>query len=119
MITGSLNLSALKHVIMETKGKSGQVKGVFIPLEANDLQQHENGNVYINVVAFEMKEPKDYATHIVKQSFPKEKRESMSKEEKDAQPILGNLKTTAPNSGDANNNAGGGQTFMEDDDLPF
>ena len=41
MITGSINLAALTHVEMEVKGKNGQVKGVFIPLEVNKMEKHE------------------------------------------------------------------------------
>lgn len=121
MITGSLNLSGLKHVMMDKKGKSGMVKGIFIPLEANHLQENDkNSNVYFPLVAFEMKEAKDYATHIVKQSLPKEVREAMSQEEKNEMPILGNLKTSNGAPSEANNNASE-ETFVADgdDDLPF
>lgn len=116
MIKLGINLSELKHVIMTKKGQSGDVKGIFIPLEVNHLEQNEkNGNVYLNMVAFEMKEPKDWADHIIKQSLPKEVREAMTDEEKKNEPILGNLKTgeNAVSSGAVS------VEVDEDDDLPF
>lgn len=117
MITGKLNLTALKHVKMERKGKSGMVKGIFIPFDVNHLHEGEKG-VYLDIVAFENKEPKDYATHMVKQSLNKDIREKMTDEEKKSQPILGNLKVGSQQS-ESINDAGNGTTFGDDDDLPF
>ena len=120
LITGSVNLAALTHVKMEVKGKSGQVKGVFIPLDVNKLSEHEKGGVFLNVVGFEMKEPKEYGTHIVKQSLSKEVREKMSKEELEAMPILGNLKASDSQPAATDSNAAPDKTFKPDDkDLPF
>jgi hypothetical protein len=122
MITGSINMAALKYVIMEKRGQSGMVKGMFIPIEANHLQEHSSGGVYLNVVAFEMKEPKDYATHIVKQSFTKKEREALGEDVISALPILGNLKTTANAPAAVDNNAADGKVIdadVDDGDLPF
>lgn len=118
-IFGSINLAAFKHVEMETKGKSGMVKGIFIPLEANKLEKHEKGGIYFNIAAFQMKEPKEYATHIVKQSLPKEVREKMTDEEKNAEPLFGNLKVSSGEPTPANNDAGEGKVFKPEDNLPF
>lgn len=122
MITGRLNLAALTHVKMECPGKNGLVKGIFIPLEINNLfegKEDKGGNIYIDIVAFEMKDKKDYATHIVKQSLSKEKREAMTKEQLDAMPILGNLKSVESAPVEANNNPNPGQVFTPTNDLPF
>jgi hypothetical protein len=122
MITGSINLTALKHVKMEAQGQNGVVKGIFIPIEANMLGSSEKqpDAVYLNIVAFEMKEKKDYATHIVKQSFKKDFMDTLSKEEKEALPILGNLKSGGGNtSTDAVSDAGAGKEFAPTDKLPF
>jgi len=121
MITGSVNLAALKYVLMEKKGKEGkQVKGMFIPITQNHLQEHESGGIYLNLVAFDMKEPKDWATHIVKQSLKKEVREAMSDEEQKAIPILGNLKAGSSEP-QAQDNKASDEVFDAegDDDLPF
>lgn len=118
IINGNLNLAAFKHVKMNAKGKSGQVKGIFIPFEANKLAEHEKGGVYFNMVAFELKNPTDYGTHIVKQSFSKEVRQNMSEDEQKEQPIFGNLNVdTTP--AETNNDAAGGESFGQEDKVPF
>lgn len=118
IIFGDINLAAFKHVKMKTKGKNGEVKGIFIPFDANRLKEHKKGGVYFNIVAFQLKEPTDYGTHILKQSFTKEQREKMSEEDVKEQPIFGNLNVDNTPS-ETNNDAGGGKEFTESDDLPF
>ena len=121
MITGKINLAALTHVEMvKTSSKTKkEVKGIFIPYEVNSIFQGEKGK-YLNIIAFPLKETRDYDTHLVKQSLPKDIYEKMSDEEKNAMPIIGNMsiKDSAPA---ANNNASEGKTFDADgdDDLPF
>jgi hypothetical protein len=118
IIFEKLNLSGLKHAKMEANGKSGKVKGIFIPIDVNKLFLSDKGNVYLDLVAFPYKEPKEYGTHLIKQSFSKEAREKMSKEELEGMPILGNLSVdNAP--AEANNDAGEGDVFDEKSDLPF
>lgn len=117
MITGKINLGALKHVKMEQKGKSGMVQGIFIPFEVNKIHVGEKG-IYLDIVAFENKTPSEYSTHMVKQSFSKEVREKMTQDEKNNQPILGNLKTT-PTQTESNGDANNGVPVSPDDDLPF
>jgi hypothetical protein len=122
MINGSINLAALKYVIMEKKGKEGKpLKGMFIPIEANRLQEHSSGGIYLNVVAFEMKDPKDWATHIVKQSFTKKEREAMGEDELSSLPILGNIKVSDGTPPAQDNNAAPGEVVDADgdSDLPF
>ena len=123
MITGSINLAALKYVLMTKKDKNGQpLKGMFIPLEVNKLQEHESGGIYLNLVAFDMKEAKEWATHILKQSFSKEIREQIGDEKMKDLPILGNLKTSGSAPVAADNNAANGEVVdgdSEDDNLPF
>ena len=122
MIKGKFNLAAFKHVFMKKKNKEGkEITGIFIPLEANSLFHSEKGGVYFDMVAFQMKQAKDYATHIIKQSFNKETREKMSDEEKQNQPIFGNLQVNDGQPQAENNNAGGSQVYDSEanDDLPF
>lgn len=121
MISGKLNLAALKHVVIEKKGKDDKmIKGLFIPIEANNLfaSEKENGGIYLDLVCFEMKEKKDYATHIVKQSFSKKELEEMGDAAKEL-PILGNLNTEVGNKETNNNAAGKGVTLGAEDDVPF
>lgn len=117
MITGKINLLNLHAVKQMVKGKLGQVECLIIPIEKNKLFNGEKG-VYLDIVAFEIKEPKEGSrdTHLVKQSFNKEAREKMSEEELKSLPILGNLsvssipqqETVSPTT-----------TLGSDDDLPF
>jgi len=117
MIKASINLSALKHVMMKKNNKEGkEITGLFIPLEVNHLEQAKNGNVYLNTVAFKMQEPKEWADHIIKHSLPKEVRESWTEEEKKNEPILGNLQSSASGQGTG---ALSSEVVSEDDDLPF
>jgi hypothetical protein len=122
MITGKINIAKLKHVVMNKKNKAGQeVKCLVIPIESNHLFEGKDGNVYLDIVAFDVKNPKADSkdTHIVKQSLPKEVREAMSEEEKNAMPILGNLNAGGSGSNEQPANAAPGVVLEENDDLPF
>lgn len=116
-ITGKFNLTALKHVMMEKKGQSGMVKGIFIPVEANDLFASEKGNVYLDVICFDSVNDEYKQTHAVKQSFKKDK---YTKEELKEKPYLGHLNTKFGGGGEPSaNNASPGVVVGENDDLPF
>jgi hypothetical protein len=80
---GKINLS----------GKDGkQKKCLVIPIEENHLYEGEKG-IYADFIAWEMREKKENgATHLIKQSLPKEVREAMSDVEKRALPIFGDLR---------------------------
>ena len=119
MIKGKINLGALINVEMEVQGKSGKVKGLFIPIKANKLFEGKNGAAYLDLVAFKLKEPQEYSTHLVKQSLSKEEREKMTKEQQNEMPILGNLNVDESFS-ETNSNAAPGKVFTpESNDLPF
>jgi hypothetical protein len=92
MITGKINLLNLHCVKQYQKGVAGPVECLIIPIAKNNLFVGEKG-VYLDLVAFDIKEPKpdQKDTHIVKQSLSKELRESMTDEQLKAMPILGNL----------------------------
>ncbi len=116
MITGKLNLTSLVSVLTSRKGKDGKmIEGVFIPIDKNHLFKSDKGNVYLDLIAFELKEKKHDDTHLVKVSLPKDVREGMSQDEQNAQPIIGNLRVW--------DGAGGQEETVEhlgdDDDLPF
>jgi len=120
MIGGKLNLAKLDHVLMMKKAKSGIMECIVIPIEKNNLFKSDKGNVYLDLIAFDLKEPKDGQTHLVKQSLSKAKREAMSKEELNEMPILGSLNTNiGGDGGEPANAAGTGVVVDESDDLPF
>ncbi|MCF8218735.1 MAG: hypothetical protein K9J21_07110 [Bacteroidales bacterium] len=121
---------------MSKKGKDGNlVEGIFIPIDKNELKRSTKegyDNVYLDIVAFPLNQPqKNEAgnltqTHLVKQSLDKERREQMTEEERNNQPIIGNLIDFEKHGGgqreEQPNDAGSGQVYdadNEDDDLPF
>lgn len=120
-IGGKLDLTQLVHVKTKKKNKAGEeIDCLVIPIQTNNLFQGEKGNVYLDLIAFPLRESKDYATHLVKQSLPKDVRGKMSKEDQDKMPIFGNLKVMDGSQGAApNTTAGSGGTVDEESDLPF
>lgn len=80
---GKINLS----------GKNGQLKKcLVIPIEENYLFEGEKG-IYADFIAWEMREKKENgATHLIKQSLPKEVRDGLTDLEKRALPIFGDLR---------------------------
>lgn len=119
MITGKLNLAALLHVKMEVDGQNGKVKGLFIPIANNSLFEGKEGAVYLDLVGFEYKEPKEYATHMLKQSFTKETRDKMTDDERQKLPIIGNLKVSDGNPKDTVANPDPETTYTPKKQLPF
>lgn len=88
-----INLASLTHIVTSVKGKSGSmVEGIFIPIEKNNIYKGTKG-LYLDLIAFPIKnkqtDSKD--THLLKQSFSKEQRENMTKEQQDNLPIIGNM----------------------------
>lgn len=139
-LVGSIALDRLIHVKMEKKGKSGMVKGLFIPLEANKLEEHsydsQNGKVNeiqlpVRVIVKDEQDKygqngfiaKAIGSKTYKAASDEEKKafgDSSNEETKKLTPILGNVKDFS--SGGARqdqSNAASEETFGENDDLPF
>ena len=121
-----LNLASFKHAKISMKGKEGkQVKGIFIPFEVNNLFVSEKGGVYFDAIAFQLKQPKDWATHLIKQSFSKDERQKMTEEEIRNLPIFGNLILETYTPTETNNEMDiptpeiQDISVEDDDDLPF
>jgi len=117
MIGGKINLASLTHVIQTAK--SGQ-ECIVIPVDTNKLFKSEKGNIYLDIIAFDVKNPAEGQkdTHIVKQSLQKEVREKMSEEELNAMPILGNLNANIKSGGEQEPQVAG-PSLKEGEDLPF
>lgn len=120
-ISGKLNLLNLHGVVKMIPGKMGPVECVVIPLEKNKLFKGEKG-IYLDLIAFEIAHDKrregSKDTHLVKQSFSKEVRESMTEEQMKALPILGSLQVW--NEGFIESEPiSSSETLSEADDLPF
>lgn len=122
-LMGSIALTKLTHVIMEKKGKTAMVKGLFIPIEANALEL-KDGAVYLPVKVTVKDEPDQYGQNgfIGKTLKTGKKWAEMTEEEKKSHqaltPILGNIKDFSNSANDASGAAAPG-TVAEDDDLPF
>lgn len=99
-IAMSLDFMRFKNagITMLTSSKTGKAKKcVIIPIEDNDLLINEHG-VSINLIGFPY-DGKEMQTHLIKQSFTKEKRDAMTEEEKghfQFWVVCGNLKSTLP-----------------------
>ena len=122
---GSLALSKLKHVLMEKKGKSGMVKGIFIPIEANGLVEGKEGAVYANINGTIHDEPDKFDNDgfIAFRYNNGKKWSEMTDEEKelskDLSPILGNFKLQGGGGYNDNNGAATSGTVGKNDTLPF
>lgn len=96
---GKLDFLKFKNsCVISVKGKTGEKKGVFVPIEDNGLfvttdENNKAKGAYFNFAVFENKQVGKYGdTHMIKQSIGKDARSKMSDEEKRAIPILGNMK---------------------------
>lgn len=123
---GKLNLLKLKRAgIMQIQGRTGVLRCLVIPVEDNNIfvTTDENNHpkaAYIDLTAWELKNPKYDETHMIKQSLPKEVREKMTDEEKKAIPILGGLKPVIFESQNAASSCAAPITQTQNsDDLPF
>ena len=82
-----IHFNALKYVnsgVLNIKGRSETKRCLVVPIEDNHLFEsvNEDGSpkaVYLDLNAFALREPKYEQTHIVKQSLPKDVRESMNR----------------------------------------
>lgn len=117
-ISGKLNLLQLHAVRKMITGKLGAVECLVIPIERNKLFVGEKG-IYLDLIAFEIEKPREGSkdTHLVKQSFSKEIRESMPEEELKSMPIIGNFQVW---DGQSESEPKSSNVLQkEEDDLPF
>lgn len=125
--TGSLALSKLKHVIMEKKGKSGVVKGIFIPIDANKLTEGKEGAVYLGIRGVLKDEKDQYENNgfvAVSPNMGKkwsELSEDQKEQSKALSPIIGNVRVWDNAGTSSNDNAGAAsaQVLSEEEELPF
>ena len=121
---GSIALTKLTHVLMDKKGKTGMVRGIFIPIEVNALETKDNA-VYLPIKVTVKDEADQYGQNgfIGKTIKTAKKWADMTEAEKESQkaltPILGNIKDFTNGAG-ANDSAGAASPpIAEEDDLPF
>lgn len=86
--------------VTDLQSQNGVQKCIVIPVNENNIYVGQKG-CYLDLVAFEMKNPKYEATHTLKQSLSKAQRDAMTQEHRDAMPILGDLKPLGGNAATA------------------
>ena len=124
----NIKLNALKFQnagIMSVKGRTQTKRCLVIPIDDNHFFVSANADgtpkaVYMDLVAYALREAKYDQTHLVKQSLPKEIKEQMTEEQLKGMPILGGAKPF--NNAPVNQANTCNAPFMQsgnDDDLPF
>jgi hypothetical protein len=89
IVTGQIDLTRFEHAFKSIEGTE-----YLIINSENMIVGNKNGGIYLNFIAWPKKEQNQGATHIIKQSFPKKTADSMTDEQKKAQPIIGELRVT-------------------------
>jgi hypothetical protein len=136
MLTGKINLAKFEHKLMEFKMLDGtKEECIVVPIKKNSLLRTEKGNVFFDIVAFEIPQEKRKivkvktgdkefdryeSTHIVSQSYDAKKREEM-KSAGTYSPTLGNITdSNLQLSSSGSEAANVSESFAAvDDDLPF
>lgn len=103
-----------------TSAKTGATKRcICIPIDDNPNMYLGEKGCYLNMTAVEVSNPQFGDTHILKPDLPKEIRERMTQEQRDALPILGNMRPLVKGQA-INQTVNSEQAESEpQDDLPF
>ena len=116
-----IDLLKLKGAFMRNlAGKTTTKRCIIIPVDECDGIFIGEKGCYLSMTALEMREPKYNDTHCIKADIPKERREAMTEEQRNAVPILGGLhametqQATTPVSGTPNQ-----EDLAPTEDLPF
>lgn len=111
--------------IVTVKGSRETKRGVFIPIDDNNLFISADENLkakgaYLDFTAWENKQPGKFGdTHSIRQSLAKEIRDKMTEEELNAVPYFGNMKPFEVQNASATVNAPTAYVDENTDDLPF
>lgn len=101
-------------------GRTAQKRCLIIPVDDNDCMFLGEKGCYINVSAFEVQSQQYGDSHLIKPDMPREVRERMTDEQRNAIPILGNMRPIKPQQmtvqGYVSMDAQEGEV---QDDLPF
>ena len=129
---GKLDFLKFKNsCVISVKGKTGEKKGVFVPIEDNGLfvttdENNKAKGAYFNFAVFENKQVGKYGdTHMIKPRVGKEIRAQMSEEDKRAIPIIGNMRPldsqspSVPQNDIVTTESPAAPQDNNDSDLPF
>ena len=124
--SGKMNLLKFRNAcIVSVKGKASTKRGVFIPIDDNNLFISADENLkpkgaYIDFTAWENQQPGKYGdTHSIRQSLAKEVRERMTDDELKAVPYFGNMKPYTLENAAKTVEAPSSQVDEGLEDLPF
>lgn len=138
-LNGTIALDRLAHVVMIKKGRNGQdVKGIFIPLEVNKLEEQsyqtqagtvEEIQLPVRIIVKDKTDDKGQDGFITKtigsktykaasEEQKKAYKDFKNEETKKLTPILGNIKDFSKQQTNLNQSASNAPVD-EDDDLPF
>ncbi len=117
-----IDLLKLKGAFMRNlQGKSATKKCIIIPVDDCDGVFLGEKGCYLNMTAIEMQNPQYSDTHCIKPDIPREQREAMSEEQRNAIPIIGGLHAIErqPQQMAVNTTIGAEAFAPDDEDLPF
>lgn len=117
-----IDLLKLKGAFMRNlQGKSATKKCIIIPVDECDGVFLGEKGCYLNMTAIEMQNPQYSDTHCIKPDIPREQREAMSEEQRNAIPIIGGLHAIErqPQQMAVNTTIGAEAFAPDDEDLPF
>ncbi len=77
-------------------GRTATKKCIIIPVDDNDCIFLGEKGCYLNMNAYGVQNPQYGDTHCLKGDIPKDVREAMTDEQRNSQPILGNMRPIAP-----------------------
>lgn len=102
------------------KGKTAMKRCLIVPIDDNPCFFLGEKDCYLSLVAIESTNSKYGDTHFVIGDMPKELRESMTQEDRNALPILGNIKPIERQAAPQMQvGSMGSDSFEHEDDLPF
>jgi hypothetical protein len=91
-----INLLKLeKCIITNIKGQHSTQRCLCIPIDLNELYTTDKA-VYLDLTAWASSNLKEGKTHLVKKNYTKEQRETMTKDQLDNIPIMGDAKPFTP-----------------------
>lgn len=117
-----IDLLKLKGAFMRNlQGKSATKKCIIIPVDECDGMFLGEKGCYLNMTAIEMQNPQYSDTHCIKPDIPKEQREAMTEEQRNAIPIIGGLHAIErqPQQMSVSTTIGADAFAPDDEDLPF
>lgn len=117
-----IDLLKLKGAFMRNlQGRNATKKCIIIPVDECDGMFLGEKGCYLNMTAIEMQNQQYSDTHCIKPDIPKEQREAMTEEQRNAIPILGGLHAIErqPQQMAVSTTIGADAFAPDDEDLPF